>query len=219
MRNVKRAGVTLLELVVVIAIISVLALAAVPGMLHWSDDQRVKSAAREVADAFMLARSEAIRTGSNHLVVFANALGATEPIVIVNDGPQTTANCTIDAGEVVHHVPAERGVSWGTSTGAANGTQAPDDPGLAVANVTSGSSFTDASKNPGNAASWVLFESDGLPRLFTQGGPGCAAVGNAGEGGGSIYVTNGRRDYAVVLQALGTTRVHKWNPSTDSWSN
>ena len=38
-------------------------------------------------------------------------------------------------------------------------------------------------------------------------------LGVVGTGGGAIYVTNGVRDYAVVLGALGTTRVHLWTDS------
>jgi prepilin-type N-terminal cleavage/methylation domain-containing protein len=214
------AGVTLLEIAIVITIIGILAAAAVPAFVSWNDDQRVKSAARAIADAFLLARSEAIRTNNSHILVFANALGATQPITIANDGPEATANCGIGAGEVVHEVAAEPNVNWGTSTGQANGTPAPGDGGLAVGNIPNGSSFTDASRNPGNAATWIVFQADGIPRLFTQGaGPTCAAIGNAGEAGGAIYVTNGRRDYAVVLQPLGVARVVKWNTDAGAWSN
>ena len=39
----------------------------------------------------------------------------------------------------------------------------------------------------------------------------------AGEGGGAWYVTNGRRDYAVVLTPLGAVRVHLWTGS--NWSS
>lgn len=218
-RLARRAGVTLLEMMIVVMIIGIVAAVAVPGMLTWGQDERVKGAARSVADAFMLARSEAIRTGNNHIVVFANGLGAAQPIEIVNDGPQAAANCTIDAGEVVHEVPPVDDVNWGTSPSLANGTAAPDDAGLATGNIASGASFTDASLNPSNPATWVVFQADGLPRPFTAGGGACTAVGNPGDGGGAIYVTNGRRDYAVVLRPLGTTRVHRWHVESSTWSN
>lgn len=213
----RRTGFSIVELVVISAIVGVLAAAAVPSMLQWADDQRVKSAARSAADAMTFARSEAIRTGSSHLVVFGMALGATAPIVIVNDGPPTTANCQIDAGEVVHSVPAEDGVSWGTSTGGANGAAVPADPGDLPANAASGWTFADGSG--ANPASWLLYQPDGLPRAFTSSGGVCSAIGNSGEGGGGVYVTNGNRDYAVVLRPLGTVRVHKWDPGAGSWSN
>jgi type II secretory pathway pseudopilin PulG len=212
--------VTLLEIAIVVTIVGIVAAVALPAFVNWNEDQRVKGAARSIADAFLLARSEAIRTNNSHILVFANGLGAGQPITIANDGPETTANCGIDGGEVVHEVRPEPNVSWGTSTGQANGTAAPGDTGLAVANVPNGSSFTDASLNPGNVATWIVFQADGIPRLFTQGGgPTCSAIGNAGEAGGAIYVTNGRRDYAVVMQPLGVARVFKWNADAGAWSN
>ena len=213
----REAGISVVELVIVVAIVSFVVALAVPSFVQWSDDQRAKSAARAVSDAFSLARSEAIRTGDNHLLVFGMALGATDPIVIVNDGPQATANCTIDANEIVHSVAAEPNVSWGTSTGGANGTAGPDDSGALPANVATGWSFSDA--GGANPASWVLFQADGLPRTFTGGGGACTAIGIAGAGGGGIYLTNNNRDYAVVLRPLGTSRLHKWDPGAGAWSN
>ncbi|MEM7412965.1 MAG: hypothetical protein AAF430_22225 [Myxococcota bacterium] len=213
----RQAGLSIVELVIVAAIIAFVTALAVPNFLRWSDDERVKSAARSVSDAFNLARSEAIRTGDNHLLIFGMALSATEPIVVVNDGPQTTANCTIDANEVVHFVAAAQGVNWGTSTGAANGTLGPDDAGALPANVATGWTFSDA--GGANTASWILFQADGIPRTFTASGGACTAIGTAGQGGGGIYLTNNNRDYAVVLRPLGTARVHKWDPNASAWSN
>lgn len=211
-----QSGITLIELAIVLAIIGVTMALAIPGMLNWNDDQRVKSAARSVSDAFLLARSEAIRTGNNHLVVMGMALGSTQPIVIVNDGPQATANCTIDAGEIVHTVVGEPGVNWGTTLGAAGTTVAPADAGALPANSPTGWTISDAGGNP---ASWLLFQSDGLPRTFTSGGGACTAIGTAGAGGAGVYLTNGTRDYAVVLRPLGTSRVHRWVPHDHAWSN
>lgn len=214
-----RSGVTLLELMVVVAILGIAAALAVPGIVSWSDDERVKGAARSVADAFTLARSEAIRTGDQHLIIFALGLGATEQIVVVNDGPVATANCTIDAGEIVHFVRGVNGVAWGTSTAGASGALAPADPGIAVSGAATGSTFTDATMTATNGATWVLFQPDGMPRTFTQGAGSCGAIGAAGQGGGGIYLTNQKRDYSVVLKPLGTSRVHKWNPVGGAWSN
>lgn len=216
MEQRKQSGVTLIEVVVVIVILGVLAALSVPAFNGMFTDQRVKAAARSVADAFMLARAEAIRTGNTHLVVFQNAMGASDPIEIIDDGAPATANCTIDSGEVKHSVTAEDDVSWGTTASLANGTPAPDDPGGAPGSVASGSSFTDADSTP-SPASWVLFQPDGLPRLFTPSGSNCDNIGQAGQGGGAIYVSNGRRDYAIVLSHLGTVRMHLWNPDAGAW--
>lgn len=212
-----RGGLTLIEIMIGVLIISVLASLAVPAFLNWNENERVKAAARAASDAFLLARSEAIRTGNNHFVVFGKGLaGATEPIVVVNDGPAASANCVIDAGEIVHAVRAERDVSWGTSPGGANGTVVPTDTGASAATAVDGWTFTDAEAAPG-PASWVLFQADGLPRTFSPGA-NCTKIGNAGDGGGAIYLTNGERDYAAVLLPLGTSRVHRWQAG-GSWSN
>lgn len=209
-------GFTLLEIMIVLAIIAVGVALAAPNVLRWSDAERVKSAARSVSDAMLLARSEAIRTGNNHLVVIAGALGAAAPVVVVNDGPQATANCTIDANEIVHSVPAVDGVVWGTLPTGANGALAPDDAGGAAGNAAVGWTLTNA--DGATPASVVLFQSDGLPRTFTSGGGNCTAIGNAGAGGGGVYLNNGDREYAIVLRPLGTARVHRWNPDAGAWS-
>ena len=216
------AGMTLLELMVVLALIGALLAFAGSMVGNWSVDQRAATSARSVADAFSLARAEAIRTGSNHIVAFnieAGLSGITSDVVIVNDGPPTTSNCVIEAGEIVHSVSLEQGVSFGSDPALANGTAAPSDSG-ASGNQLAGSSFIDAS-SPAVAASWVMFTSDGLPHRFSENAsttPPCDDLGPIGDAGGAIYVTNGNRDYAVVLSPLGTVRLHRWQSGAGAWS-
>ena len=225
LRRKTQSGVSLVEVAIVTVIVGIMAAVAAPALRNMRSDQAVRSAAREVADAFMLARAQAIRTGSNVIVIFQNASGAASPaglatvniIDIVDDGPATAADCTIGStAEVVWSLPPDtvNGLSWGTTTSLAGGTNVPTDGGFAPSNSATGSTFTNATVNAttlNNAtfASWVVFQPDGLPRLMTPSD--CANLGNEGQGGGAIYLTNGRRDYAVVLSPLGTTRVHHWN--------
>jgi prepilin-type N-terminal cleavage/methylation domain-containing protein len=215
-----RAGMTLIELVVVMAVIGAMVALASSVVSDWGADQRAASSAREMADAFSLARSEAIRTGSNHILAFnveTGLSGITSSAVIVNDGPTGTAagssNCKIDAGEIVHTIALEQGVRFGSDPGLANGTAAPNDAGTSGDQAT-GSSFTTPE---GDNASWVMFGADGLPRQFHESSsttPPCnqaGSPGNVGAAGGAIYLTNGHRDYAIVMSPLGTVRVHRWN--------
>jgi prepilin-type N-terminal cleavage/methylation domain-containing protein len=222
----ERFGFTLIEIMVVVGIIAVLATLTTLQMGEWLANQRVKAAARSAADAFQLARSEAIRTGSNH-IVFYGSPGATDPagtllngpagtwvpILILDDGPPTTANCQIDGGEATRGIPPGDDVQWGVSHAT---VKVPDDPGKAPFSPpqASGGTFADPSNNFVN---WVLFRPDGVPVSFTFSGGTCGQIGGIGSGGGALYVTNGERDYATVLSPLGGARVHLWDGNT--WSN
>lgn len=215
----QRAGVTLVELVVVIAMISILAAVSLPAFSSWMDDQRLKSAARSLGDAFNLARAEAIRTGEDHIVFLSSgagvdpspagrdASGATlvdgagtaVPILILNDGRPGTAgnNCRIDAGEASRTVPAEQGISWGVTS---TTTPAPEDSSASI--PSNGVTFT---APDGGDTTWVLFRPDGVPVGFDA----ACSQGEIGSGGGTVYVTNGDLDYAITLTSLGTVSVHR----------
>jgi len=213
-----RNGFTLIEMMVVVAIAAVLVAMAGPAMDDWSTNQRAKSASRAMANALSAGRSEAIRTGNHHIVFFqldaqGNLLldgdGIAVPLAIVNDdrpgGPNQ--NCTIDAGETVGIGRAEPGVAWGVAKASA---RVPTDFG--AGSIATGSSFTDPSGNP---ATWVLFRPDGVPISFKAD----CTLGGTGSGAGAIYLSSGRRDYAVVLTALGGIRTHAWDNGGGQWTN
>lgn len=228
-RNAKRggrtAGFTLVEIMVVVGIIGVMAAFGTPLFAQFFGDLRLKAAARDAADAFRIARVDAIRTGQRQLVLFSAAIagnppatdpagtplptdpatGAPVPIVIVQDDND---NCRIDAGEPQRSILAKQGVAWGSSVSGAN--VAPGDLGLV--DHSSGSSFQAPG---GGSTTWVLFGADGVPLGFDA----ACNVGALGSGAGALYFGNGRRDYAVVLSPLGSVRVHNWIEGMAQWSN
>jgi prepilin-type N-terminal cleavage/methylation domain-containing protein len=213
-----QGGFTLIETMIVVAIVAVLAALSVPSLQQWNQNQRAKSTIRLVASSLIRARSEAIRTGNNHIVflqgdALGNPLldseGTAVPVMVINDDQPGAANqnCRIDAGETVSVVYAESGLNWGVT--AASAAAPNDSSGGAIA---SGSSFVEPDGDP---ATWVLFRPDGRPVAFA---PDCS-MGGVGSGVGGVYITNGKRDYAVVVTALGGIRVHAWNNAAGQWTN
>jgi prepilin-type N-terminal cleavage/methylation domain-containing protein len=214
-----RSGFTLIEMMVVVAIAAVLVAMSVPALQQWGLNQRAKSAISSLAGTLMHARSEAIRTGNNHIVFFqTDALGANlvdaegtaVPAAVVNDDRPGGANqnCRIDANETISVVYAEPGLDWGVENAT---VRVPTDSGAGA--ISTGSSFTQP--GGGAPATWVLFRPDGTPVSFAVD----CTLGPVGSGAGSVYLNNGTRDYAAVLNALGGVRIHAWNQATGQWSN
>jgi Tfp pilus assembly protein FimT len=229
-RSRSAAGISLIEVMVVVAIIGAIILVAMPSMDRWFAEQRLKGSARAGADLLMLARSEAIRTGIPHVVFFGvdpdgNTMtdpnGNFAPLLAVSES--VTQNCRIDANEVTEHMTAEGNeISWGvvhatTKVPSDNGGESLPSFTPPSAPPPSGSTFKDP--NGSGRMDWLMFRPDGIPVVFDGDSGDCGNVGPAGQGGGGIYITNGNRDYGVVVSPLGSVRVHVWQPNTNSWSS
>ncbi len=218
-------GMTLLEVAVVVVIIGALLGLSFSSMQTWRENESAAASARSLGDLFRLAATEATQKETVHLLFFAiggngdtagNALvdlfGNGVPILLLDDGPLGSANqnCEIDPGEEIHVIPASNtNIGWGFSV--SGGAKAPGDES-AVASSTTGSTFATPA---GAAATWVAFMPDGRPLGFD----GTCSMGQLGSGNGAIYLTNGSRDYSVVLNPLGGVRIHAWNAEGGAWQN
>jgi len=190
----------------------------------WFGAQRAKGAARSIADLMMLARTEAIRTREPHLVFInqdasggslANSEGQPVAALLVRDDDEDGAP---DGDEYVASVPFDStgSLSWGSAFALVSGSEVlpPNDNPSASYPLSSGFACCSFTQPGGAEARWVAFMPDGTPRGFSAGP---LSVGTVGSGTGSVYVTNGSRDYAVVLTALGGVRVHAFNEGNNVW--
>lgn len=213
----RRGGFSLLEMLLVVGVIGILVGLAMFTTADWSDNQKLAASTQEVVGALSYARGRAIQTGNIHIVFFGSDMdddpltdefGRSVEVLVLNDGlpgaPQQ--DCDIDTGEEVRGFLFEGDTVYGVSSASA---AVPSDEGGGT--YTTGSSFDDGD---GSDAHWILFRPEGLP-VGVDTDCDLAAVGT---GGGSVYVTNGNRDEAIVLTPLGGSRVHRWDPS-GAWSS
>jgi prepilin-type N-terminal cleavage/methylation domain-containing protein len=212
-------GFSLIELMIVVAILGIAMALTAPLWSSMQTNARAKTTARMVANAFQSARAEAILTERTHIVMWTavspkDACGTDlpSPIVILDDS--VTQNCCIDVGEEIINVSTNpgddfAGLNWGVTYASAKVNEDRGGGGFAT-----GSTFTDQF---GAQTHWVAFRNDGVPVGFTN----TCSAGQVGTGGGGVYLTNGgsggERDYAVVLSALGAPKVYSW--AGTGWTN
>jgi type II secretory pathway pseudopilin PulG len=224
-RKHRESGVSLVELATVLGIVAVLVAIAAPNTIRWQRDQRLKGAAHDVADLLVLARAEATRTGNREVVVYGpsgtqDAAGTpitgpngSVPFLVFNDGAAATSNCKVDGGEAKEVIESARDVRWGVALATA---AAPGDPASGAFTAPQNRGGTTLS--PANAAvPWLMFRPDGIPVRFEGSLGTCGTIGTTALGGAGFYLTNGTRDYAVVLSPMGGVRVWVWDPTAGAW--
>ncbi len=210
-RQRAQAGVTLVELAVVVALMGFLAAMAAPSLSAYFRRQDARSQAQYVADVLSQARALAIREGNPYMVLFDPVDGTFQ---IVDDDD---ADFQVDGGEVTKDVPVRQpGMKTDVNVwqaGAPAADPVPEDPAAFPAIPSPGVTFPDdvVRSQPG-----IAFNTQGFPISLPAaiGGP----PGAPGSGQGSYYVTdNDQVVYAATLLPLGSTRVRIWRPALTDW--
>lgn len=220
-------GFTLLELMVVVAILGITAAWAVPSFRQVRANSQLRDVTRTASNVLQAARNQAIQLETLQVVYFNNA-GNTDicgtplvdvggnggPIAVINDGPigSLNQNCCLDPGEQITVIRPTPGVNWGVTF--AGGVRVADDAG--AGNFLTGSTFSD---QLGAQSNRVAFRPDGIPVGFRAG----CILGETGTGGGGVYLTNAPpfagRDYAVVMAPLGSSKIYSFDRAAGVWTD
>ncbi len=92
---------TVIELMVVIAIVGAVAVMAMPSLMGTTATARLRDASIDMTAALSHARSEAIRTGNIHLVFYQQDAGSTALNTAIGDSGAHIEVLSVDEGRPV----------------------------------------------------------------------------------------------------------------------
>lgn len=205
------AGMTLIEVALVVAVVGVLLALAVPNMSAYQRRQDARHVAQRISDALNNARSLAIKEGNPYFVLFLPS----GSLRIVDDDDWDYA---VDSGELTTDFGAPAGTDpdvtfYNAVASPPAASRVVEDPSASSPIPSTGVTFpVDA------ATTWpaVGFTTQGFPVSLPPSGG--SDPGDVGTGVGSYYVTdNDTVVYAATLLPLGGTRVRVFRPTIGDW--
>lgn len=92
-------GITLIELMIVLAIIAIMGLLMAPAIGKWVENYRIKQAGRQMVSDFQFAKMKAMSTGHYCAVTFNETVDGTFYSYVIYD--DTDNDYAYDAGEII----------------------------------------------------------------------------------------------------------------------
>ncbi len=202
-KHFRIAGYTLVELMIVIFIIAVISAFAIPAILQWMPDMRIKGAARGIYSAMQEAKSIAVQENSSAAVLFNNAVAPNTYQILRHPGQDGNWGTADD----VNADPGPDGVF-------ASADDIPEDPPIPLPptvtyNTTATTNATTA--GGGFTPDFISYNTN-MVVFNTQG-----YLFNAGFTG-FVYISNNNDSYAIGTPATtGRIRLFNWKPANGAW--
>ena len=119
MKRLDESGFSLIELVVVIAMVAIISAIAIPNMIGWRGERQLRGAVNNLLGNLQLARMQAIREAETVSILFAAGNPATYSIFVdpnkngsQDAGERTLRDVTLPRGVAIQAASFSGGVAW-----------------------------------------------------------------------------------------------------------